>query len=129
MLSIPRDFYKLHHVVTLTVDVMFVNGVPFLTTLYRKIKLRTVEHIQSRTVASLSKALTKVLKLYARGGFVVNLIMMDGEFAKLESSYELVEINTTAAREHAGEIERSVRTIKECGRSISTVLTYTTLPK
>ena len=92
---------------------MFVNGVPFLTTLSRKIKLRTVEHIQSRTAASLSNALTKILKLYARGGFVVNLIMMDGEFAKLESSFELVEINTTAARKHVGKIERSIYTIKE----------------
>ena len=76
---------------------MFVNGVPFLTTLSRKIKLRTVEHIQSQTVASLSKALTKILKVYAREGFVVNLIMMYGEFAKLESSFDLIEINTTAA--------------------------------
>ena len=78
---------------------MFVNGVPFLTTLSRKIKLRTVEHIQSRTAASLSKALTKVLTLYARGGFVVNLIMMDGEFAKLESSFEFVEMQSPSSWE------------------------------
>ena len=84
---------------------MFVNGVPFLTSLSRKIKLRTVEHIQSRTAALLSKALTKVLKLYARGEFVVNLIMMDGEFAELESPFELVEIVTNAAPEHVGKIE------------------------
>jgi hypothetical protein len=42
------------------------------------------------------------MKLYARGGFVVNLIMMDGEFATLESEFDLVEINTTAACEHVG---------------------------
>ena len=69
------------------------------------------------------------MKLYARGGFVVNLIMMDRDFAKLESSFDLLEINTTAAREHVGEIKQSVHTIKECGRSISTVLSYTVLPK
>ena len=45
ILSIPRDFYTRHHFVTLTVDAMFVNGVPCLTTLSRKIKLRTIEHI------------------------------------------------------------------------------------
>ena len=27
--AIPRDFYKFHHFVTLTADVMFVNGIPF----------------------------------------------------------------------------------------------------
>ena len=66
--------------------------------------------------------------LYARGGFFVNLIMMDGEFATLELSFDLVEINTTAAHEHVGKIERSVRTIKERGWSILTVLPCTTLP-
>jgi hypothetical protein len=38
-LKIPKDFYKLHHFVTLTADIMYVNGVPFLTTLSRKISL------------------------------------------------------------------------------------------
>jgi hypothetical protein len=46
-LKIPKDFYKLHHFVTLTADIMYVNGVAFLTTLSRKISLRTMEHIQS----------------------------------------------------------------------------------
>ena len=32
-LGIPRDFYRLHHFVTLTADVMFVNGLAFFTTL------------------------------------------------------------------------------------------------
>ena len=53
--------------------------------------------------------------------------MMDGEFAKLELSFDFGEINTTAAREHVGEVKQSIRTIKEPGRSISTVLPYTTL--
>ena len=38
-LMIPKDFYKLHHFVTLTVDIMYVNGVEFLTTSSRKIRL------------------------------------------------------------------------------------------
>ena len=129
IIKIPKDFYKLHRFVTLTADIMYVNGVPFLTTLSRKISMRTAEHIQSRSAASLSRALIKVIKLYARGGFTVNLIMMDQEFATLESTFDIVEINTTAAREHVGEIERSIRTIKERGRSISSTLPYTTLPK
>ena len=119
----------LYHFVTLTVDIMYVNGVAFLTTLSRKIKLQTVEHIQSGTAALLNKALTKVMKLYARRGFVVNLIMMDGKFAKLELSFDLVKINNTAACDHVGNIEQSIHTIKECGQSILTVLPYTTLPK
>ena len=45
----------------------------------------------------------------------MNLIMMDGEFAKLELSFDLVEINTTTAREHVGEVKQSICMIKESG--------------
>ncbi len=55
--------------------------------------------------------------MYHRGGFVVNLVLMDQEFDKLEGVIENidgsignVEINTTAACEHVGEIERDIRT-------------------
>ena len=34
-LGIPRDFYQLHHFITLTADVMFVNMIAFFTTLGR----------------------------------------------------------------------------------------------
>ena len=39
-LPIPKDFYNFHHFVTLTADIMYVNGVAFLTTLSRKISLQ-----------------------------------------------------------------------------------------
>ena len=39
IIQIPKDFYKLHRFVTLTADIMYVNGVPFLTTSSRKISL------------------------------------------------------------------------------------------
>eukprot|EP00957_Ditylum_brightwellii_P179193 13652001-Ditylum_brightwellii.AAC.1 len=48
-LGIPRDFYRLHHFVTLTADVMFVNGLAYFTTLGRGIRFGTAEHIPSRT--------------------------------------------------------------------------------
>ena len=48
VVEIPRDFYKLHKFVTLTADVMFVCGIPFLVTRSRGIKFNTVEFIPSR---------------------------------------------------------------------------------
>ena len=54
VVQIPMDFYKLNKYVTLMVDVMFVNGVDFLTTLSRSIRLFTAEHVPYRTTAQLS---------------------------------------------------------------------------
>ena len=88
---------------------MFVNGIPFLVTLSRKIRLFTVEFMPSRTAAKLTDYLVKLSKLYARGGFMVRTILMDQEFDKVKDKMPLLELNTTAAREHVGEIERGIR--------------------
>ena len=96
LVKIPADLARLHHVVTLTADVMFVNGVAFLVTLSRKLRLVTAEHIPTRTAAQLSSSLNKIVRLYQRGGFNVNVILMDQEFDKVEGELGLVEVNTSA---------------------------------
>ena len=98
---------------TLTADVMFVNSAPFLVTLSRKIRLLTVEFLPSHTAAKLTDYLVKVSKLYARGGFTVRTILMDQEFDNVKDKMPTLEVNTTAAREHVGKIERSIRLVKE----------------
>ena len=129
VVSIPKDLYNRNRFVTLTADIMFVNSAPFVVTYSRKIGFRTVEFIPNRTVATLINSFKKVINQYARGGYAVNLIMVDQEFEKLEGLLDSVEINTTASREHVGEIERSNRVVKERVRSISSTLPYTILPK
>ena len=128
-IPIPRDFYELHKFVTLTADVMFVNGIAFLTTLSRKIRMFTAEHIPTRTGPQLISSLTKVAKLYSRGGFIVRVILMDMEFEKVADDFDLIQVNTTAAREHVGEIERGIRVVKERARAVVSTLPYDLLHK
>jgi hypothetical protein len=49
---------------------------------------------------------------------------MDMEFDKMVNDMDEVIINTTAAREHVGDIERCIRTIKERARSVTSELPY-----
>ena len=65
---------------------------------------------------------------YARGGFVVNLMLMDGEFEKIKDVLPFVEVNTTAAREHVPEIERRIRTIKEPVRATTSKFPFNPVP-
>jgi hypothetical protein len=46
--DIPKDILDLHKDVTMAADVMFVNGLPFVTTIYRKIKFTTIEYVTKR---------------------------------------------------------------------------------
>ena len=70
------------------------------------------------------------MQMYGRGGFVVNLIMADQEFEKLQEPLgDLVQINTAASRKHVGEIKRSNRSTQERMRVISSKRPYMVLPK
>ena len=51
--------------------------------------------------------------IYARGGFVVNLAVIDNKFDAVKKHVPFLAVNTTAAREHVGEIECKIRTVKE----------------
>jgi hypothetical protein len=55
---IPDDFHRLHKFVVLTADMMFVNGMAFLTMLSWKLQLATVKQLPSRTAMQLSNSLT-----------------------------------------------------------------------
>ena len=82
-IPIPRYFYVLHKFVMLKADVMFVNGLPFLIPLSRKIKMFTAKYIPNRTAAQMISCLNKIVKLYARNGFVLTIVIMDMEFKRL----------------------------------------------
>ncbi len=70
-----------------------------------------------------------MLKVYTKGGFAVQTMMMDMEFEKLVDLLPNVAINTTAAQEHVEEIERKIRVIKERARGTMNTLPYLQLPR
>ena len=56
----------------------------------------------------LSSSLKMVFRPYYQGSFVVKTLLMDMEFECLKDEFEGIAVNTTAAREHVGEIERMI---------------------
>ena len=99
-------------------DVIFVNGVPFLVSAARCLKLVTAEFTPSRTAKQLAAGITRMIDLYACRGFQVGTVLMDNEFEKLQNFVPILAINTTVAKEHIPEVERKIRLIKEWRRDI-----------
>jgi hypothetical protein len=129
IVAIPQQLLDCHSSVTLTADVMFVNTIPFLVLSSRNINLTTIEHVPQRTAAKLGSLLQRIINVYARAGFTVRTILMDNEFEKVKDHLPHVTLNTTAAAEHVGDIERRIRVIKECCRGIICTLPYRRLPQ
>jgi hypothetical protein len=126
---IPDNFHRFHKFVVLTTDVMFVNSMAFLITLSRKFWLATIENLPTCMTTQLSNSLTKIVRLYACTGFITRVIMIDQEFDKVEDANEMVEINTTAASEHVGEIKWYICAAKERSRALLLDLSFTLLPR
>jgi hypothetical protein len=108
---------------------MFVNDLPFLVTSLRGLSLVTIEHLQSRTAKHLVHTLERVFRIYATAGFVIQTALMNMEFEKFKTMMPQVALNTTAAREHVGEVEQKIRVIKERARGTFNTLPYKKLPK
>jgi hypothetical protein len=127
--QIPRDFVEQHKYVTLVADVLFVNGLPFLVNSLRGITVVKVEYLKSRTAKKLVHTLERVVHIYGMAGFIVQTALMDMEFKKLKDKFPNVILNTTAAREHVGEIEKKIRVVKERARCTTSILPYNIQPK
>jgi hypothetical protein len=126
--EIPKAILDLNRDVTLTADVMFVDGIPFPVTNSRNIKFTTSEYVPRRTKPILIKLLKKFLNIYHKRGFKVITTLMDNEFAPLKDDLPEINLNSTAADEHVSEIERQTRVIKERSRAIRSTLPFKRLP-
>ncbi len=73
--------------------------------------------------------LEKVFKMYGTAGFVVQTVKMDMVYEKLKNLMPHIALNTTAAREHVGEIKQKIRVIRERARRTINTLPYKKLPK
>jgi len=129
IVEIPKHILEIQKSVTLVADVMFVNKVPFLISSSRNINLTTIEHVPHPTASKLAHLLHRIIRVYARAGFRVQTILMDNEFEKVKNHLDIAILNTTAAAEHVGEIERRIRVVKERSRGIICTLPYPTLPR
>jgi hypothetical protein len=84
---------------------MFVNGLSFLVTSLQGLSLVTIEHLPSKTAKRLVHTLERVFRIYATARLVIQTALMDMEFEKLRTMMPHMALNTTATREHIGEVE------------------------
>jgi hypothetical protein len=128
--AIPKEIIDLNKKITLAADILFVNGMPFVASLSRKIKFVTLEYVSSRSEPNLIKSLLKIVKLYKARVFEPCTALMDREFEclRVELLGHGVNLNTTAASEHVPYIERHIRLIKKRTRAIRSTMPFKIIP-
>ena len=130
-IAMPQELYEDRSDWELCMDIMFVNGMPFLTSITRKLYYRTAQFLPSRGRDDLYKGLDTIFRLYNHNGFVINRVYADNEFRTLMDDVkdELdVEMIYSPAQAHVPEAERNNRVLKERIRATYHRLPYKALP-
>ena len=81
----PKNILENSKNITLSIDIMFVNKIPFVTTIGRHIKFTTVEIIQKRTKSQLSEFIKNVVAIYTQRGFKMQHALLDDELVPLRT--------------------------------------------
>jgi hypothetical protein len=77
-----------YYLITLAVDIMFLNNIPFLTSISQHIGFGTAERLVNRQVSSLIKAIKRLCQVYSLWGFKISTILGDNEFDHYLASYQ-----------------------------------------
>jgi hypothetical protein len=88
-----------------------------------------VNHVDDRSKASLVKHVDNIFRMYCSRGFVITDLHADMEFECIRQHVHSVNLNVAAAGAHVGEVERSIRTIKERNRTTVHGLPFKRLPR
>jgi hypothetical protein len=127
--AIPPPVLAHHRDITICADFFYVQKILFLHTISRNLGYRTVLPVPDRSRDTMLSGLTEVIHTYTTRGFTVRDIHADHEFECVRSALLPIVTDIVPADSHVGEIERSIRTIKERVRSCAHGLPFKRLPK
>jgi hypothetical protein len=129
-LPVPTTILDYYSDITLSVDVMHVNQVPFLISLSDHVHYGTIRALDSMKIPNMEDEIKRIIRLYAVRGFHIKYILVDIQFKAIKDRGNLEAIvNVVGKGEHAPVIERFIRVIKERCRCYYAMLPFDDLPR
>jgi hypothetical protein len=115
-----------------SVNFFFINKYVFLMTVSKNVRFTTTSHCSTRKERHYWNFLKEVLLIYYRRGLRVTLVRGDLEFKPLEELVKQIpsvpELDIAAKEEHVGDVERSIRYLKEKFRQLRHTLPFRQIP-
>ena len=113
--GLPLDIKLEHKEVSLFIDIMFVNKIPFLLVKSEGINHIFAHRLRSRSKQNIAKSLRFIKSKYQNRGFVISIVYADNEFDHdvIKSEIPGAIFDICAAGEHVPAIERCIRTVKD----------------
>ena len=133
MVSIPHELHDTQCDVCLYIDIMYVNGMPFLTTISKYIKYCTAMWVADCTAPTITSLVESILKLYQQASFQVPEVCANHEFKPvlqlLQDSGGSFMTNLANTQEHVPVAEHNNCVLKECICTTYHGIPYKMLPR
>ena len=126
---LPMEIAKHHATITLCIDFFYIQQIPFMHAISRKIGYRQAAAVSDHTKETMLAFANQCVLEYTRRGFEVADVHADKEFECLRMELGDVSLEVCGPDEHVPEVERSIRTMKETMRATAHGLPYRRLPK
>ena len=116
----PMDILSMYWSVTLCVNIMFVNKLPFLVTISWNLTFGMAELLLKCREDTVGKTLMDVMRIYGSHGFLVQMVHADSKFEALHTPLATARLgfNVCANNEHVPKVERFIQTKKERTRCL-----------
>jgi hypothetical protein len=116
IMNIPKEIMAQYRGVTLCIDIMFTNKIPFFLSISRNIRFITGTILLNQKATTIIKALKDIYGIYRKCGFRITNILGNSKFectrgavaADLKS-----ELNICGEDEHVPDVEQCICTVKE----------------
>ena len=133
MVSFPHKLCGAQHDVCLYLDIMYINGMPLLTTISKNVKYWTAMWVADCTAPTIASLVESVLKLYQWASFQVTEVCTDCEFKPelqvLQNYRWSFMANLANTQEHTPEAKCNNHILKECIHATYHWIPYKMLPQ
>ena len=85
-MDIPVELTEKAQGIELCIDTLFINELPFLATVARRLQYRTISPLSSQSMADYRSALDQVLRAYNARGFKITTIYCDNDTSLYSNS-------------------------------------------
>ena len=131
-IPIPDFVTDNYREITISADIIYVNHIPFITTLSRHIYFTTVEAVYNAKASTLLRCIRSVIGQYTKRGLHVTKFIADSQFDCIADELgrsDSIEQVLLSKDEHEKFIERNNRFVKDRCRCMFSELPYKRIPK
>ena len=84
MVRLPTSILKYYQNIVLSVNVMNLNKIPFLTTISKHFHYGTVTPLENMQIPTMLNVILELMKFYQKRNFKITMILADGQFKGLK---------------------------------------------